>query len=223
MIRFKPIIITLLLVVTVFSRSIQVVGYGKVKIPNTTIEIIITPLAMEYNGYDIDKLEILADSLLNGVIDTSLSTEEMTKLFLKTSRIGKVVKLSFGETKKGILGYYRRSDSTIKVSSAIQSKVLAISVVVHELTHSIQHNHQFYTYGRKTVIVNELFADYVAVKLTNSGYRQSIKLLATYLDKTYLPVGVLHSKTIIMNVLYVSVSNRIKDGKWKPSRYKEGL
>jgi hypothetical protein len=185
---------TLLLIIALFTASINasyVKGVGRVK---TGHDDAVRPLLKEFNNYDVKRLEHLTDSLLVGEIDTTLDMVEMVEHFINTSLVADKVTFRVDSTSLFIVAYFRPRDNSIVLSSRVKDKNLAMCAIIHELTHYVQFENDYYTYGRKTIIVNELFADHIAIKrllkLFGANFcetvRQDKNILMRYVDSKYL-------------------------------------
>ena len=209
----KLIPVLLLTALTAFSATVNVSGYGSVRVESKEA---VKGHVREFNRYDRSKLLKLAEDKLDGIIDTTLATKDMIKLFVNTSKCGKDVKLAFNKTPPHIGGFYRPADSLLVVSTdCLKDKELALYVVVHELTHSLQMNNQFYTFGRKSVIVNELFADYVASIYADNvygrvKYRQTVLTLGRYLDGFFESPNRMASKYRYLSAAHEAVTDWLK-------------
>lgn len=176
-------------------------------------------LIEEYSDYDVAHLEKMADSLLNGTVDTSLSIPDMLKLFIKTSRIAPNVKVRVDSTCRGTLGFYRAKDSSVVISNKITLKSTALYTLIHELAHSIQFNYGIYTCistdkglftSSQAIIVNEIYADYIAVRFGCSPtVRQDPFILSRYIRHGLIPQKQSVAELSTLCAIFNEVGNKL--------------
>ena len=116
-------------------------------------------------------------------MDTSLSAQEMVDHYVETADM--LIEVFIAPT-NGPGGYYNTEKNHIVISNEIKDKRLVSYILIHELTHAIQQAFNLVTYGRKSVIINELMADHIALAKTGLDMRQGIDVLSQYLDIKYL-------------------------------------
>ena len=135
----------------------------------------------EFKEYDYKRLEQLADSLLNGELDTTLAIPSMVDKFVNTSRLKGNVKIKF-QLSNRFNGLYLHTDSSIILNTRLNKKQ-TIETLLHELTHHIQFSHGYYgNYAtREKRVINELYADYISARyIKSTSYRQPPTFLARY-------------------------------------------
>lgn len=182
----QALMVLVILTGTVAARSVRIDGYGRLSGLTRVEQEAVDDYVGDFNDYDHERLAELYDSLVDGILDTTLSPAAMIGQYIETSVISEHIDFRVDFTPPGVLGYYRPSDSSIVLSNTITNKQFALYVVMHELTHAVQFFNGYYSYGRKTVIINELFADYIASTNSSSIYRQPPYLLSNlYLDWRY--------------------------------------
>lgn len=192
------------------AKTFTIENYGTFTLPKGS-ERPSDALIEEFNAYDHQRLVELSNMLLNGILDTSLSPDSMAKEFVKTSGLD-WVKVSVIDTVDRFLGFYRPSDSTLVLCERIENKELFVYVLYHELAHAIQSENGFMTYGRKTVIVNELFADYIASIHTGyCKYRQDSQTLSVYIDTFWETQERLINQRIVIWILYMSITKLLEE------------